>query len=351
MSAGRDKLGLNMAARFEIQNRRYIGSKQKLLDWMFSNIAELCPGGSFLDVFAGTGVVGARALEHYSHVIFNDFLYSNKVIYKAFFDSNSIDQSKMESLALIMSESAMRNRKSNYFDLNFGNKFFSIDDARSIGNMRLWLKSALRDSQINESEFHFLLASLIYSADKVSNTVGHYDAFIQKGNLQNKFILSLIQNIDTSDHMIDIFQEDANILAGETKADVVFMDPPYNSRQYSRFYHVLENLAEWKEPPLFGTALKPEPQNMSDYSKVKAPDTFAELVRKVDCKFIVTTYNNTFRPQSSSSKNKITYEEILSSLGERGTTQVFESQHKFFNAGKTTFNDHKELLFITEVQS
>jgi adenine-specific DNA-methyltransferase len=27
---------------------------------------------------------------------------------------------------------------------------------------------------------------------------------------------------------------------------------------------------------------------------------------------------------------------------------VFEHSHQFFNAGKTEFNDHKELLFVTQ---
>ena len=51
---------------------------------------------------------------------------------------------------------------------------------------------------------------------------------------------------------IQIFREDANELVKKVKFDICYIDPPYNSRQYSRFYHVLENLAQWKKPKLFG---------------------------------------------------------------------------------------------------
>ena len=61
------------------------------------------------------------------------------------------------------------------------------------------------------------------------------------------------------------------------------------------------------------------------------------------------TYNNTYNSKSSSSKNKITHEEILTSLNSVGSTKVFQSEHKFFNAGKTELKGHKEFVFITEV--
>jgi len=57
----------------------------------------------------------------------------------------------------------------------------------------------------------------------------------------------------------------------------VYIDPPYNSRQYSRFYHVLETLIKWDKPKLYGVALKPEPENMSDYCRNNARHKFSEL--------------------------------------------------------------------------
>ena len=135
------------------------------------------------------------------------------------------------------------------------------------------------------------------------------------------------------------------------KADVAFIDPPYNSRQYSRFYHVLENVVQWKKPELEGVALKPKPENMSDYCRNSAPKVFADLIQNINVKYIVVTYSNTYHSKSSSSKNKITLEEIRETLTRKGETKVFEKKHQYFNAGKTDFDDHKEFVFITKAGS
>ena len=89
---------------------------------------------------------------------------------------------------------------------------------------------------------------------------------------------------------------------------------------------------------------------MSDYSRSNAPKVFDDLVKKLNCKYIAVTYNNTYNSKSSSSKNKISFEEISKSLNEVGETKVFEKEYKFFNAGKTDFKAHKEFLFLTEVK-
>jgi len=88
-----------MKKQFNLQNRRYIGNKYKLLDWIFENVQKNCDGETFLDIFAGTGVVAERFLKTQKKIILNDFLYSNKVIYEAFFNSNGADYSHLEKVA------------------------------------------------------------------------------------------------------------------------------------------------------------------------------------------------------------------------------------------------------------
>ena len=113
---------------------------------------------------------------------------------------------------------------------------------------------------------------------------------------------------------------------------------------------MLENITEWKKPELFGTALKPKEENMSDYCKVTAPIAFNDLIQSLDAKYIVVSYNNTYDSKSNSSKNKITLEEIKTILSNKGETQVFEKKYKAFDAGKTDLNNHKEFIFITKVK-
>ena len=68
----------------------------------------------------------------------------------------------------------------------------------------------------------------------------------------------------------------------------------------------------------------------------------------MDVKYLAVSYNNTYKSKSKSSANKIKYEEIVEILQRVGKTKIFEQSHKFFNTGKTKFNDHKEFLFLTK---
>lgn len=328
-----------------IQNRRYIGSKQKLVDWIFSIINDECYGDSFADLFAGTGIVAANAAEKYKKVIINDFLYSNRIIYEAFFSREAFDNKKITDF--IAKYNVLPNDlNENYFSMNFGDKYFNLADARKIGYIREDIEK--NRSKLSQKEYAILLTSLIYSTDKIANTVGHYDAFF-KGKKKNTVLkMKPIEQIVVSDPQI--YREDANLLARCIKSDITYIDPPYNSRQYSRFYHVLETLVKWDKPELFGVALKPEPENISDYCKNNAVDVFSRLINDLQSNFIVVSYNNTYKSKSNSSKNKISLEEIEAVLKNKGKTKIFQKKHQHFNAGNTKFNNHLEFLFVTEVK-
>ncbi len=330
--------------KYDIENRRYIGSKNKLITWIKSLIIEETEGTSFLDLFAGTGVVSKNMLDLYNSFIINDFLYSNEVIYKAFFSTEPFNKDIIKNKEKKYQKLMVCNE--NYFSKNYGGKFFSNNDATVIGEIR---EDIEKDKSLSDREKSILLASLVYSCDKVANTVGHYDAYRKKIQIEDRFKFELIKPIDTTGKDIFIQREDANELVKKIKADVVFIDPPYNSRQYSRFYHLLENLVKWTKPELEGVAMKPPVENMSEYSKTKAPEKFDELIQNIDAKYIVVTYNNTYSSKSNSSKNKITHDQIINSLSKVGSTQQFEQEYQFFNAGKTDLKDHKEFVFITKV--
>ncbi len=331
---------------FKLENRRYIGSKQKLINWIFSIIAQECKGGeSFADIFAGTGVVSAEATHYFGEVILNDFLYSNYTIYRAFFDSDEWNKNKLVKIIEAYNNLDSRTLGENYFSKNYGGRYFSKNSAKVIGFIREDIQR--KEHLLTEKESHVLIASLLYSADKIANTVGHYDAYFQKENSKNDFRIKLIEPINSASKKIKIFREDTNLLVKKIKADVVYIDPPYNSRQYSRFYHVLETLTKWDKPKLYGTALKPEAENMSDYCRVSARDRLAELVENLKAKYLVVSYNNTYESKSNSSRNKITLQQIKEILEEKGKTKVFEKKHQHFNAGNTDFKNHKEYLFVT----
>ncbi len=331
--------------KFELQSRRYIGNKAKLTDWIMEVIQkETTTFDTFIDIFSGTGIVAQKAMNLYKNVIVNDFLHSNNIIYHAFFDKKEWNKSKLIEIANKYNELNADKIEENYFSENFGGKFYEKDVSKIIGHIRKDIEN--KRKELNHKEYSILLASLIYSIDRLANTVGHFDAYIKKPIQKRPLNFRLIQTNDFKG--IKIFQEDANKLAKTLKGDIAYIDPPYNSRQYSRFYHIYENLIKWEKPELFGVALKPEPENMSKYCTVRAKDAFQQLVNNLDVKYLAVSYNNTYKSKSKSSANKIKYEELIEILESVGETKVFEQSHKYFNTGKTDFNDHKEFLFITK---
>ncbi len=329
----------------QLHNRRYIGSKHKLIEWIFSVINKECGGDSFADVFAGTGIVSAIATKHFKKIILNDFLYSNYAIYQAFFGNGEWNKNKIDNIIKDYNNIYGEDLEDNYFSNYFGGKYFSYNSSKIIGFVRENIEK--NKNNLTSREYYMLIASLLYTVDKIANTVGHYDAYFKKDSINDDFFMKPIDPVNVDE--ISIFREDTNLLVKKIKADVVYIDPPYNSRQYSRFYHVLETLTKWDKPKLHGVALKPDPENMSDYCRINAKTRFAELVRYIDARYLVVSYNNTYDSKSNSSKNKITLQEIEKILQRKGKTKVFEKDYKYFNAGNTNFNNHKEYLFVTKV--
>ena len=329
-----------------LESRRYIGSKAKLTAWIMGIIEQHTEDAhSFCDIFAGTGTVANHAAPKFDRVIVNDFLYSNNVIYKAFFGGGSWNREKVAALITFYNSLRPFDLGDNWFSKNYGDKYYEYGVAKHIG----FIRQHIEDNKplLTEKEYNILLATLIYNIDKLANTVGHFDAYIKKPIKPQPLVLRMIDA--KSFDNVEIHREDSNQLARSIHSDIVYIDPPYNSRQYCRFYHLYETLVKWNKPELFGVAMKPAAENMSAYCSVKAVDAFEDLVAHLDTRYIVVSYNNTYNSKSSSSENKIQLDDIKRILNKLGPTEVFEHSHQFFNAGKTEFDDHKELLFVTHV--
>ncbi|CAM3417737.1 DNA adenine methylase [Helicobacter labetoulli] len=288
---------------FSLSNRRYTGAKTRLLDSINESILKSFDyrerkNLSFFDVFSGTGVVSEyfAKKKEFSKIIINDFLHSNFIIYQGFFMQDSFDLKKLESFKKEFIHLKPKDIQENYYSKHFGAKFFSKNDSLIIGYVRDRLDYLLEQKAINEKEFFILLSSLFYSVDRVANTVGHYDAYRKNVILKDRFSYELISPLKL-EKSIEIYKEDSNVLAQnllkqKRQIDIAFIDPPYSSRQYSRFYHLLENLAQNKKPELYGVALKPKPTNLSKYCKVEAKEAFKDLIESLAkiCGVLVVTY-------------------------------------------------------------
>ena len=87
---------------FTINNRRYLGSKTKILDFIQKSIDKHIPTyNSFLDIFSGTGVVASHFNNRKIKIITNDMLFSNYVIHYAFLSDDKYDKNKISDKNII----------------------------------------------------------------------------------------------------------------------------------------------------------------------------------------------------------------------------------------------------------
>ena len=335
-----------------INNRRYIGSKKSLLHQIQKIILEYygeekCTIG---DIFGGTGVVAEHFMNQGYNVIINDNLQSNYVAYKTWISNDKINVDKVKKIIEKYNEIDGANLSDNYFSEIYGEKYFSKNDAKKIGYIRDLLDA--EKNELTEREFCSILTSLMYATDKIANTVGHFEHYLSKKPTDKSLILKVPFITTDRKTKSDIYCMDANELIKNIAADIIYIDPPYNARQYINFYHVLENLIRWNKPQEFeGVSMKFKRSELkSGYSQSKAPKLMEDLIENANCKLIIVSYNNTYNAKSGASNNKISEEQLHKILSKKGNTSVVEIDYKSFNAGKTDFANHKEKLYICEVK-
>lgn len=335
---------------FSINNRRYIGIKARMIDSIDEVIKkEKIEYSSFLDLFGGTGIVGDHFNNQNTKVYVNDLLKSNYISYQAWFGNEKVDKKKLNEY--INKYNNLSNLEDNYFSVNFSDTYFSKDNCKKIGFIRENIETEYLNNNINSRERAILITSLLYAMDKIANTVGHYDAYRKNGSLDKElelFMLDLKSNINNKNNKI--FNEDSNELVKNLKADIVYIDPPYNSRQYSDAYHLLENVATWEKQEVFGVAKKMKRNGIkSRYCSVSAPLAFKDLIENIDAKYIIVSYNNMGSKGAGRSQAKISDEDIMSVLNNKGKVKVYETDFNQFNTGKTNIDNHKERLFVCKV--
>ncbi|MEO1928373.1 MAG: DNA adenine methylase [Nautiliaceae bacterium] len=334
---------------FKIHQRRYLGNKAKVLDLIEDvirkNIGEF---HSFCDIFAGTGSVGAYFNDENKKIILNDFLYHNYVTINAFLSSENFDEKKIKDLINELNQ--LESKEENYFSINFGGRYFCKKNAIKIGAIREKIKEWFVSGAINRKEKNILLTSLIYSIDKIANTVGHYDAYIKKEIKEKDLILKVLEIDNEKNKKNEIYNMDANVLIREIECDVLYIDPPYNSRQYSNMYHVLENLALWQKPEVKGVAKKFDTSHLkSGYNQKNAINFFEDLILNAKAQYILLSYNNMGNKGHSRSNARISDEDILKVLRQRGKVEIFEKEYKEFTTGKSKRGENKERVFFVEI--
>lgn len=333
---------------FDINNRRYLGSKYKLLGFIQDVVNENCNQISTVaDIFAGTGSVAYHFNQNNKKVIVNDILLSNYTSYEAWFSEQEVNVKKLSKI--INEFNNLKNINENYISKNFGGKYFSYDNALKIGSIREEIEKL--NQVVNSREKAILLTSLMYATDKCANTCGHYDAYRRKLDALEPIKLLMPRQVLVKENKgNEIYRKDANQLVKEINVDLTYIDTPYNSRQYGDAYHLLENIIEWKKPKVEGVAKKMVDRGniKSAYCTIKAPQMFEDLITNINSKYILVSYNNMAQKGVGRSNAKISNEEIIETLNKVGKVKIFDTDYKVFTTGKTSIEGHKELLYLCE---
>ena len=327
-----------------INNRRYLGNKYKLLSFITGVVEAECDNvHTVADIFAGTGAVSSAFADR--RLITNDIMYSNYICNYAWFGALKYDPHKIEELVVYYNTIIVESE--NYMTENFSGTYFSRADCAKIGFIREDIEQRYRRGELNHREQALLITSLLYAMDKIALTCGHYDAFRQGAvsdqPLELRVPLAPLEN----DPQNQCFNEDANNLVKRITADLVYIDPPYNSRQYCDAYHLLENVARWEKPEVFGVGRKMDRRGLkSRYCTKDAGAAFETLVADIRARYILLSYNNMAAKGNARSNAKISDQDILRILRARGPVKVFSADYKAFSAGQSSIQNNAERLFL-----
>ncbi len=333
-----------MAKTSNINNRRYLGNKYKLLPFIRRVVEDECVNvNTVVDIFSGTGAVASAFQD--KQLITNDIMYSNYICNLAWFSPKKYSKKKIERI--INEYNSMVITEENYMTENFSDTYFSHDDCSKIGFIRQDIEDKFKAKKITLREKALLITALLYAMDKIAKTCGHYDAYRQDVEFDMHLELSIPMASLENNINNKCYNVDSNELAKKITADLVYIDPPYNSRQYCDAYHLLENVACWEKPEVFGMAKKMDRSKLkSKYCTKCAAKAFEDLVQNLHCRYILFSYNNMEKKGNDRSNARISDKDIFRILENKGEVKVFSENYKAFTTGKSDIEDNQERLFL-----
>jgi adenine-specific DNA-methyltransferase len=328
----------------------YIGSKYRLLPFLEKSIEEFVSGPIedkvFCDLFAGTGAVGRYFKTKAKSIIANDLEYYSYVLNRNYIGNHKrIDASKwLKALAELQGEEGFI--YANYCRGGHGDRnYFKDDNGKRIDAMRGQIEAWKDEEDIEDDVYFYLLATLLESADKVANTASVYGAYLK----HIKKTASADLKIRPADFEItkarhQVYQGDANELVKTIKGDILYLDPPYNARQYGSNYHMLNTISTYENFRPKGVTGLPAYNRSAYCSKVSVRQSFEELVAHAQFKYVFLSYNN---------EGLMTHEEITSILEKYGKVELKVQAYQRFKADKTENRNHTatetmEYLFCLE---
>lgn len=341
---------------------RYYGCKTKLLDFIGEAVESLNleKGSTFFDMFSGTTAVGQYFKKKGYTIYANDFLEFAHALASCYIGLNDVPKfSALKKHINIYGTEEIVEYLNNlpgkigFITKNYSpykknqRKYLSTENAKKVDAIREKIEAWKKENLINQQEFYYLITALVEAINLVSNVTGTYAAYLKTWDKRalNPIRLSPPKIIESDRRNLAI-KGDANEIVSNYRTDILYLDPPYNSRQFASNYFFLELVAEgWfdKEPKIYGqTGMRPYDHQKSFYSiKKKAQEALSDLVKKSNSKYIILSYNN---------EGIIPIDKIKQILSERGSVKELSKEHVRYRAINQDGSNvrTKESLFLVK---
>lgn len=317
----------------------YLGSKVKLIPFLRSSIEAVVgkefKKSHFCDLFAGSGAVTEVFKESVGELTSNDKEFYSYILLRNMLRKKPLDGLE-EAVERLFTCKKREGFIFKHYALGggFERHYFSDENAQKIDALR----QEIEQFRENETVYVCLLASLLHSAHHVANTASVYSAFLKKLKPLAKETLAFKPIIYP---MITIpcntFCEDANVLIERISGDVLYLDPPYNRRQYAANYHLLNTIASYDNiVPRGKTGVRM--YESSRFCKEKtALSALEEIVSKAQFTTIFLSYNN---------EGLIPQETLIEMMKKYGAYTQFSHEHPRFKAPHKHGKNPKTMEFL-----
>ncbi|WP_120946206.1 DNA adenine methylase [Helicobacter labacensis] len=280
----------------------YIGSKRKLSNFLFHNIQEVLQSYRvdlaqcvFTDLFSGTAAVGRLFKNHAKQVLSNDKEFYSFVLAKHYIENTKPLKRAQFLLDKLNALPPLAGKIYQHYALGGGQgrQYFSDANALKIDAMRVQIAKWQEDQAISQAELYFLLASLLEATDKVANTASVYGAFLKrlKKSAQQTLFLTPAP-LEPSPNPHYAYNADAKELIARLQTDILYLDPPYNQREYGANYHLLNSIALYDNfTPQGKTGLRSY-EKSAWCKKSSVYQSLEHVLKNTNARFIFLSYND-----------------------------------------------------------
>ncbi len=342
---------------------RFIGNKENLVEKIYHLLdIRKIKGKSIFDVFSGTASVSKYFKKLNYKVISADLLYFSYVLQRAYIcnninnnfskllkelpkSNNSLFVSPLEliinylnTLPLIEGFIYQNYTPLGSSKLNIPRMYFSNENGKKIDTIRIQIEKWKIDDLINENEYFILLACLIETVPYYANISGVFAAFQKNWDSRalKSLNLRLIENIINKHENLCYYGNSMDLIKS-LEADIFYLDPPYNERQYAPNYHILETIAKYDYPEIYGiSGMRDYTNQKSNFcNKEKGFEELKYIIENGKYKTLIMSYNT---------EGIILKENIIELMKNNGEFELIEFDYLRFKSNSNGVNKNKKYI-------